>query len=250
MKILLINNFHHIRGGADAVYFNTARLLQENGHEVFFFTLSHPENIPYQDSEYFAEGIDYRNLSTFGKFMAIPSFIYNQEAYKKLKRYLEKIKPDVAHIHLFMGGLTVSIIKALYQKNIPIVHTVHDYRLICPAYTFLDRHNKICELCKDGNFVRCAINRCSLQNNFSQSSMLAIDAYFRKIVDPLNIIDRFIFVSHFSNNKHITFNPKYNLKTEILYNFNPGSETRSNIRGKYILYYGRFVPRKRARYIN
>jgi len=240
MKILLINNSHYSKGGADNVYFNTANLLSQNGHEVFFFSVNDPNNRPCDNSEYFIKKNDYRNSSLIEKIRSIPSFIYNREANVKLLNLIDKVKPDIAHIHLFLGGLTTSILIALKKRNIPIVHSVHDYRLICPAYTFLDRNNQICERCKDKLFLKCAIRRCSLENNIIHSTILSFDAYFREyIYNPLNYIDRFVFTSQFSKKKHIEFNSFFAKKAEVLYNFNNNQIIPSKVRGNYFLFFGR-----------
>jgi len=75
--------------------------------------------------------------------------------------------------------------------------------------------------------------------------MLALDAYYRKYIsDPNQLIDHFIFVSNFSRKKHVQFNANYNLKSSMLYNFRPGGFSRSRVRGKYLLYYGRLSSEK------
>jgi glycosyltransferase involved in cell wall biosynthesis len=246
MRILMINNYHFRKGGADAVYFNTAELLKQNGHEVYYFSARSAETIPCETEKYFATGYDFRKLSFGKKISAIPSFIYNREAYNQLLKLLNDIKPDIAHIHLFMGGLTSSILNALKKMNIPVVHSVHDYRLICPAYLFIDGKNEVCEKCIDKFYLRCTIKKCS-ENKISQSALLSIDAYFRKyIIKPINLIDRFIFVSRFINNKHIEFNTGYGSKGEILYNFKPDLKSiiPTKEKGKYFLYFGRISREK------
>jgi glycosyltransferase involved in cell wall biosynthesis len=246
MKILLINSYHYRKGGADAVYFNTAKLLTQYGHEVFYFSAMNSENFKSQTDKYFAKGYDFRKLSLRKKLLSMPSFLYNKEAYLKLIQLLEDIKPDIAHVHLFMGGLSSSILLALRRNKVPIIHSVHDYRLICPAYLFVDGNNQVCEKCKDRFYLRCALNRCS-EKIFNQSAILVLDAYFRKyFVKPINIIDCFIFVSKFNQNKHIEFNKKFQPKAEMLYNFNPdlNSIIPNNIKGSYFLYYGRLSREK------
>jgi glycosyltransferase involved in cell wall biosynthesis len=72
--------------------------------------------------------------------------------------------------------------------------------------------------------------------------MLALDAYFRKyIIKPVNLIDKFIFVSQFSMDKHIEFEPKFTAKAIKLFNFNPHLNITepSGSKGAYFLYYGR-----------
>lgn len=46
MKILLIDVYHFNKGGAETVCFNTGKMLEENGHEVIYFTLKWNKNLP------------------------------------------------------------------------------------------------------------------------------------------------------------------------------------------------------------
>ena len=233
MRILLVNNSGVRKGGADVVFFNTAELLQRYGHRVSFFALSSENNIPNDFSGYFPKGTDYRSLSFVGKVKSLKDFFYNKEAARNLAQLIQKEKPDVAHIHLFFGGLTVSVLEILKKYNIPVVHSVHDYRLVCPAYTFLDRNN------------RCALKRCSLEGRFSHSIMLSLDAYYRKYFNnPVNLVDHFIFVSQFSKQKHLQYNNQFESKSGVLYNFRPSNFVQHNFRGDYILFYGRLSREK------
>lgn len=246
MKILLINNQHYHKGGAHTVYFNTGELLQKHGHEVYYFALKDKHTLPYEYDEYFPQAKDYRELSFLQKTRAAKSFIYNKEAYNKLNEYIKLIKPDIAHVHLFMGGLTVSILEALKENNIPVVHTVHDYRLICPAYLFLNGKNEICEQCKKGKYYQCILNRCS-ENSFSQSGILALDAYCRKWhKNPYNFMDYLIFVSNFAMQKHKEFGLPEKIKFSVQYNFISNLETivPNYQRGEYFLFFGRLSREK------
>lgn len=246
MKILLINNQHYRKGGAHTVYFNTGELLQRHGHEVFYFAMKDENTLPYEYDEYFPKAIDYRELSFLQKTRATKSFIYNKEAYQKLNEYIKLIKPDVAHVHLFMGGLTVSILEALKENNIPVVHTVHDYRLICPAYLFLNGRNEICEQCKEGKFYRCVFNKCS-EKSLSQSGMLALDAYYRKwYKSPYKFMDYLIFVSNFVMQKHKEFGLPETIKFSVQPNFISNLETivPNYQQGEYFLFFGRLSREK------
>jgi len=246
MKILQINNVHYRRGGADVVYFNTGKLLEEHGHEVFYFSMKDANMLPNDYSDYFPNLKNYRGLTVISKIQSVKSFLYNKEAYIKLNKFLKIIRPDIAHVHLFMGGLTVSILDALKENNVPIVHTVHDYRLICPAYTFLDKKNQICEKCKDGFFIRCTYKNCSLESNYAHSAILSLDAYYRKhLKKPIDLIDKFIFVSEFAKKIHCDFNQMYSKKALRLYNFHTLKyKNIKTVRGNYFLYYGRLSREK------
>jgi len=249
MRILLLNNQHYRKGGAHVVYFNTAELLKKHGHEVFFFSLKDENSLPYKYSSYFPNSVDFRKLNLVSKIKSARLFLYKEEVYNKLNEFIRKINPDIAHLHLFMGGLTNSAVKALKDNGVPIVHTVHDYRLICPAYTFLDKNNNICEKCRDGFFLRCAYRKCSLEINYMHSTILSLDAYYRKyIANPITLIDSFIFVSDFAKEIHLSFNKGFKGKSYRIYNFNINNNKIINYnKGDYFFYYGRLSREKGIR---
>lgn len=233
MKVLLINNFHFRKGGSEAVYFNTAELLRSHGHEVVFFSYKDDRNVECEQSDLF---VDHK-----GSIGTIKDYFYNTEAERKLEALIEREHPDIAHVHLFWGGLSASIFKALKKHHIPLVHTVHDYRLICPGYTFKDGNGKICERCHHWNYYECAVHRCS-KGSFAQSLLMAMEMYERQICfNPLKNIDGFIFVSNFSENKHLEHNDGFGkVYKTVIYNYttpclNPAKEEKKD----YFLYYGR-----------
>ena len=96
MKILLINNFHYIKGGSDAVYFNMARMLTSMGHQVVFFSCKSCHNLDYGRNDHFVEA-----NSDINPIVGAMRYIYNGAAKRALERLLKEHKPDIAHIHLF-----------------------------------------------------------------------------------------------------------------------------------------------------
>ena len=246
MKILQLNKYFYQKGGAETVFFNTISTLENRGHQVIPFALKNKKN---KFSEYESYFVDYPELSEsniWTKITNIPAFIYNRQAAKQLERLILDKKPDIAHIHLLFNSLSVSILPVLQKYRIPTVMTVHDYRLICPAYTLTNGKGKICELCKDRHFIHCTLNRCS-NGNLTNSMLLSLENSFRScFYEPLNYIDKFIFVSKFAQKKHIEFNPGYASKAVQLYNFTPDIPTRINkkINHRYLLYFGRLSNEK------
>ncbi len=246
MKVLQINSGHYRRGGADVVYLNTTELLREKGHEVSCFSMKDEKNLPAENEALFAENMDLRNAGTWQKIKAAPAFIHNRDAASKLDALLKANKPDIAHIHLYLGKLSSSILPILRRHQVPVVFTVHDYRFICPAYLFLDGNNQVCEKCKSGFYLNCTLKKCS-EGNFFQSLLLSVDAYYRKYrINPVRFAERFIFVSDFIRQKHIEFNPAYQPKASLLYNFVPGLEKVNPVhtKGDYFLFYGRLSREK------
>lgn len=242
----MINTQHCLKGGAHRVYFNTSKMLVENGHEVVFFSTKSDDSIPYRYDYLFPLKVDYRTTSVLDKIKGIKRFIYNKDAENKIAKIINDVKPDIAHVHLFLGALSVSILKALKHSNVPIVHTVHDYRLICPSYLFLDGKNIICEDCINGNYFNCIIKRCS-ENKLSQSIVLSLEAYYRKIFkNPVDYIDAFIFVSEFIKNIHVRYDNSFEEKSNVLYNFVDivAQKVERHEKGRYFLYLGRLSREK------
>lgn len=245
MRILQINNYHFIKGGADRVYINTCKLLDDNGHLVANFSSINPDNFDSVFTKYFIPLNDNRQSNISGKFKSVKSYLYNKTAYKNLELLIKEFKPDIAHLHLYYGGLSSSILKVLKNNNVPIVQTIHDYRLLCPANAFLDKRNQICEKCKNRFFLQCSIYRC-LENNIFYSSILTAEAYTRKyLIDPLDYVDHFIFVSKFSQRKHIDYDKRFSDKSSLLYNFTFIPERSSlNQNRSFLFFFGRLSKEK------
>jgi glycosyltransferase involved in cell wall biosynthesis len=245
MNILQINSCHYFRGGSETVYFNTSQLLKDHGHNVAFFSSIDERNEKSDFEQYFVPTVNIRNLSLIRKTKKIPSYLYNRTTVKKLEQLLKIFKPDVAHVHIFYAVLSVSVLRTLEKHKIPVVHTVHDYRLLCPVNTFLDKDGQICELCKDKHYFHCLQKKCS-DGKFSQSLIVMLEAYLWKyIYNPVDFIDNFIFVSKFIRDKHLDFNEKFKLKYTQLYNFSNFKQSdNSLIKGDYYLFFGRLSSEK------
>jgi glycosyltransferase involved in cell wall biosynthesis len=245
MNILQINTCHYPRGGSETVYFNTSQILKEHGHNVGYFSAKNHRNLETEFERFFIPFVNIRELSIVEKIEQIPDYLYNRTAIRNLEDLLKYFKPDIAHVHLFYGVLSVSILKTLKKHKIPVVHTVHDYRLLCPAKTFMTIHNQICESCRGKKYFNCLKKGCS-EGKISQSGLLMLEAYYwRFFVDPLDYIDHVIFVSKFIQQKHIEFDSRYKEKNSHLYNFTFTQEnSATSTKGDYFFFYGRLSPEK------
>ena len=251
MKVLLIDNYFYRKGGAEVVFLNTGNLLSERGHEVVYFSQTWDKNLPCNQALFFSKGRDLNASSIRDKIKALCHYFYNREAAKKLEKLIKAECPDIAHIHLFWGGISPSIFRVLKKHKIPIVHTAHDYRMICPAYSFKDGKGRICERCGGGAFFHCILRRCA-KGKIIESIVMAVEMYMRYVfLHPARYVDRFIFVSEFSRKKHFQYDKRFALaKSVTLYNFQDSSVLNQNGEGSvntfnsYYLYYGRLSREK------
>jgi glycosyltransferase involved in cell wall biosynthesis len=203
-----------------------------------------PKNLPSDDSQYFIDYPEMAEAGFLGKLKSSIAFFYNRDAKKKIEQLILAEKPDVAHIHLLFNGLSVSILPVLKKYHIPVVMTVHDYRLLCPAYLFLDGDGHICEKCRGENYLNCIQKKCSRKGRVVDA-MLSMEMYFRNLFFPmLKQVDRFIFISNFASGKHIAFNPEYKKQGVRLYNYVPEKTSQKTQDDPYFLYYGRLSAEK------
>jgi glycosyltransferase involved in cell wall biosynthesis len=246
MKILQINNCHYRRGGADVVYLNTGELLEKKGHQVIYFSQKSKNNYKTDSSKYFIEGIDFFEKSMVNRALSTPRFFYSTEAKNKLDNLLVNEKPDIAHIHLYKGTLTPSILKSLSSFSIPIILTLHDFGLLCPHNLFLDGKNKICERCVGGSTLNCIIHKCN-HNNIILSTISALEFNFNKYFFSFEkYFSKIITVSNFAYLKHLKAFPERASIFTQLFNFYKESDQSFSLnkRGNYFLYYGRLSREK------
>ncbi len=244
-RILQINNCHYRRGGADAVYLNTIKLLRDNGEEVIEFSQKSSNNEQSDYEPYFVREFDPLKFNTLKKMFFSPRQLFSFETANKLKKLIHQEKPDIAHIHLYKGVLTASILKILKKEKIPTCITLHDYSLLCPRNILFDSHNKICERCVKGNSFNCVIHKCN-RNKLLYSIINYIEYNINnKLFKPENVFNKIIAVSKFNYVKH---QQKKNLKGKFvhLYNFSPGCEDLNSnpTKGDYFLYFGRLSNEK------
>lgn len=246
MKILLINKYHYLRGGAERSYFDTANILAAHGHEIAFFSMKHHSNEPTVWDKFFVDNVDYQEegVGFRKKIISIFRVWYNFQAASRLNSLLEKFRPDVAHLHNIYHQLSPSIINVLKKHRVPMVLTLHDYKLICPNYNLLVR-GKIWERSKPDKYYRCFFDRC-IKDSYSKSLVCVIEAYLHKFLRIYSKVNLFISPSNFLISKFREFD----FKNEIVYLPNPfvaevgKKNVSASAEKKYLLYYGRLSEEK------
>lgn len=227
MKILQINNYPYLKGGAETVFLHTINLLKQKGHKVI--------SLSREIKGFNHENIDY--LIPEEKFFL--SRFYSFKSKQLIRIILKNEKPDIVHIHNIVGGISFSILPDLKKFGIPVVATIHDFRLLCPVSIMVNGKGEVCEKCKAGKYYQGILNRCNPEG-IIKSSIVVMESYLRDFfINHKNYFDAYLFVSHFTKEKFIEFYPEISNRSFVLYNFNQKFDP--NIyRGNYFLYFGRF----------
>lgn len=206
MKILMVNSFHYMRGGGERCFFELSDLLRSHGHEVIPFCMEHPQNFPSEFSDFFVSYVDFPSeLAKSGlspKLRVFERIIYSREARQKIETLIKKTQPDIVHIHGFIHEMSTSILPAIKAAGIPVVHTLHDFKIACPNTTFVS-HGRICEDCKGKKFYNMTRNRCK-RGSISASLLATVEMYFHEIFRTYEPnIDLFISPSQFLADKMV-----------------------------------------------
>lgn len=243
MRILLVHKFFRLTGGADVFFFETGRILEENGHEVAYFSTNHPDNVQTQWNPYFIDPPEYSSNSTVRKIFSIKDVIYSRKANQAFAKLLEDFKPDIIHAFAIYTHLTPSIFEAAKEANVPVVMSCNDYKHICPNYKLYDG-KKICEACKGGKFYNAVVRKCC-QDSMAFSVASSIEAYvhaYRKVHDRL--VHRYLFASEFMLNKTREFWADRKIEYGVLKNPFKASDYEPVFSGDYALYFGRIIIEK------
>lgn len=244
MKIIIANKFYYNRGGDCVASISLERLLKQHGHNVAFFSMQHPLNIQSEWDSFFPSNIDFQSKKISNKINSLIRLYYSNEVKKKFINLIETFKPDIVHLNNIHSQLSPLIGEIAHKKGIKVIWTLHDYKLICPSYSCLNK-SQICELCiQNNNPIHVVKERC-MKNSFLASLL----AYFEAIIWNKNRIinntDIFISPSSFLANKMIEAGYPAK-KIKIMHNFinRSFSNNIKTIKSNYCCYLGRLSDEK------
>ena len=205
MRVLMVQTFYYYRGGDSTYMLSLSKLLEEKGHEVVPFAMQHPQNLPSPYARFFVSEVDFPGLlrasSPAAVWKVATRSIYNGEARRKIAALADEVKPDIAHFHNIHAHLTTSIVAPLRKRGIPIVWTLHDYRLICPNTSLLSR-GEICERCIPNRFYEAMLQRCK-KGSLAASFIAMLTTLYERLERIPTRIDRFVTPSEFLRSKLI-----------------------------------------------
>jgi len=194
MRIVLANKFLYPRGGAERAVLDLGAVLDARGHTVAYFGMDHPENTVHGANVAVVRHRDYHRPGA-AALRDAAAMLYSFEARRTFAAFLDRVQPDIVHLHNIYHQLTPSILDAARDRGIPMVMTLHDYKLVCPRYDLL-RHGTRCDACVEGGPVACVRYRCA-GGAWGASLLLAAEAALHRIRGSYDAVRRFIVPSRF-----------------------------------------------------
>lgn len=160
MKIVFVNKYYYLKGGAERYFFDLRALLMRNRQQVIPFAMRDAKNLPTEWKRYFVSPVrtsDVRlslsGLKTAGRML------YSFEAKRKFAALLDTASPDIVHVHNIYHQISPSILSEAKKRRLPVVMTAHDYKLIAPNYS-LFHDGAVCERTKPDRYWEAVAHRC------------------------------------------------------------------------------------------
>jgi glycosyltransferase involved in cell wall biosynthesis len=158
MKILSVHNTYQKPGGEDQVFAQEGELLRNHGHQVLLYQASNDE------------------VNGVNPLVLLGNTIWNRQKYEDLRGLLRRERPDVMHVHNTFPVISPAAYYAANAEGVPVVQTLHNYRLLCPSATFF-RDGRVCEDCLGHSIplpgVRHSCYRGSRMATAATAAMLA-----------------------------------------------------------------------------
>ncbi|ERJ60616.1 glycosyltransferase family 4 protein [Sphingobacterium paucimobilis] len=176
MRILIIHNFYQHKGGEDVVFAQEAAILTEAAHQV--------ETISFHNK---------KGLKGLLQFFLYP---WNVCASRKIMKQVNGFNPDVVHIHNTHYAIGPLLFRKLHQANIPVVLTLHNFRLLDPSAN-LFHNNTVFTDTIDREFPWKSIRNKVLDNSLLKTFWTAFTVYLHKRLGTWKNIERILTFSEF-----------------------------------------------------
>jgi len=225
MRVLLLHNRYQQPGGEDAVCESERRLLAEHGHDVV------------------EVGVDNSSLEGRSRVLVGVQTIWSAENRRAVAKAIREFRPDLMHVHNFHAVFSPSVYYAASAAVIPVVQTVHNFRLVCPAATLL-RRGAVCEECFSSSFYLPALrNRCYRQDRKATAAVAAMLWIHSRLRTWRRKVTLYIALTEFARRKLIEGGLPAD-RIVVKPNFVADGQEPASVREGFALFVGRLAPEK------
>jgi len=230
MKFVIIHNSYQQPGGEDVVVSQERNLLERYGHKVVSYLRSNNE---------------IGQMSRSRRLVMIKDIVYSEASKREILDLLRKEQPDLVHVHNTFMMISPSVYEACHEEGVPVLQTLHNYRLLCPAFTF-SREGEVCEECVDHGLWRSVLHRCYRDSRLTTAALALTLQVHRARGTWNDRIDGYIALSNFARRKFVEGglpSSKMHVKPNFVYP-DPGARETP---GSYALFVGRLSAEKGLR---
>lgn len=224
MKVILVHNEYQVKGGEDSV-FNNEKWLLDNNINVECYLVSN------------------RSINGFlSRVFASVNTVFSIKAFLKFYLYLRKSKPDIVHVHNYFPILSPSIFYACKFFGVPVVHTLHNFRAICPTSLLMHKGKVTERSVKNSSFW--ALPKKVYRDSFLGTLILVLMIEVHKYIGTWKYtVDGYIALTEFSKKKYLEAGwPSNKIYVKPNFSVDPGINDKS--RKPYVLFVGRLSDEK------
>jgi glycosyltransferase involved in cell wall biosynthesis len=185
VKILIAHNRYQLRGGEDVVVDLEVDMLRKAGIAA---TLREVDN----------HGIQ----GVASKLTSAAMVAYNPWGRAWMRDQIADVRPDIVHVHNSFPRLSPAIYDACRDAGVPVIHTLHNFRIACAAGTFV-RDGRPCEQCLTGSPYQAVTYRCYRGSALGSLALAAMIDHHRRAKTYAGKVDQFIALTEFSRSKYI-----------------------------------------------
>jgi glycosyltransferase involved in cell wall biosynthesis len=185
VDILLIHNSYQQLGGEDSVFAAEAALLEAHGHRIIRYTASNA------------------GLADVNRFTVARRAVWSEESYADVRALLRTHRPQIVHIHNTFPRISPSVCHAARAEGVPVVQTLHNYRLLCPNGLFF-RRGRVCEDCLGRAFAMPGVAHACYRRSHAATAVVAgMLSLHRAFGTWARMVDMFIAPTEFARQKFI-----------------------------------------------
>lgn len=253
-RVLIVNKFYYRRGGDCVCTINLERLLRARGHDVAVFAMRYPLNEPSPWESYWPPEVDFGG-GPADKLAAVRRTLGLGDVRRCFARMLGDFRPDVVHLNNIHSYLSPVVGALARHAGIPVVWTLHDYKLICPSYLCL-RSGRVCEECfasAGARKSRLIATRC-MKGSLAASAVAYVEArrwsaprlsrFTSRFICPSDFMARKMEQGGYDPAKLVTLCNFIDPDMERAYRQLLDSGTLSRMREPYYCYVGRLSAEK------
>jgi len=185
--ILKVHNLYQQPGGEDSSAEFEARILASAGHQVIGYARDNDEIAAY---------------GLMDKATLVPRTVWAWDSYREIRALLSAEKPDVAHFHNTFPLISPAAYYACREAGVPVVQTLHNYRLLCPAAT-LQNDGRVCEECLGGSPWRGVLHACYRDSRAATAATALMLSVHRWLGTWSKLVDCYIALTEFARRKFI-----------------------------------------------
>jgi len=229
MKIVIVHNTYQQPGGEDVAVEAESNLLERRGHTVIRYSRSNDEMAM---------------MSAPRRLLMVKDMIHSEKSKREMLDLLRDERPDLVHVHNTFMMVSPSVFEACREAGIPVVQTLHNYRLLCPGWS-LCREGKVCEECIESGLWRGVWHGCYRDSRLMTAAVTLMLQVHRMRGTWSHDVGGYVALTNFARDKFIEGGLPAS-RIEVKPNFlelDPGKRSSS---GGFALFVGRLSAEKGA----